>query len=203
MRLFQEQKLLIASHNPGKIREIGELLTPFNIDIISAKDLNIPEPEEIGLTFEENALLKAKACMLSSGLSSLADDSGLVIPALDGQPGIYSARWAEGPSGRDFYQAMMRVEQELTEKSDLSAYFVCVLSLIWPDGEYHSFEGRVYGTLTFPPRGTNGFGYDPIFTPSGYKITFGEMEPDLKHRISHRAAAFKKMVESCFSVSKE
>lgn len=199
MRNFVDSKLLIASHNQGKIRELITLLSPFNIEVVSAKHLNIPEPEETGKTFEENALLKAVACTKVSGFPSLADDSGLVIPILGGQPGIYSARWAKSSEGLDFNQAMARVQKELTGKEDLSAYFVCALCLSWPDGYYESFEGRVYGRLTFPPRGEKGFGYDPIFIPNDHKMTFGEMDPDLKHRLSHRAHAFEQLIQSCFS----
>ncbi len=200
MRQFQGKKLLVASHNEGKIREIRELLTPFSIEVVSAKDLNLPEPEETGTTFEENSLLKARACMEASGLPSLSDDSGLVVTALGGDPGVYSARWAEGKEGetRDFYRAMARVESELQGNQDRSAYFVCVLTLIWPDSQALSFEGRVYGHLTFPPRGNKGMGYDPIFIPNGYQMTFGEMEVSLKNRISHRSVALRKLIESCF-----
>lgn len=186
------QTLIIASHNEGKVREIRELLTPFGFAVKSAAELNLPEPEETGQTFEANAELKARAAAEASGMLSLADDSGLVVPALDGAPGIYSARWA-GPT-KDFAQAMSRVARELhqagREPTGTPAYFVCVLSLAYPNGQMRSLRGEVHGTLTFPPRGEHGFGYDPIFIPSGYAQTFGEMAPAAKHAMSHRAKAF-------------
>lgn len=196
MRKFTDSKLLIASHNKGKVREIGELLKPYGLEVISACDLNIEEPEETEDTFEGNALLKAVYCTKHSGLPSLADDSGLVVHALGGAPGIYSARWA-GPD-RDFAKAMKRVEEELKDKKDHSAHFICSLALAWPDGHSEVFTGRLDGHLTFPPRGLHGFGYDPIFIPNGYDITAGEMDPEQKHAISHRAHAFKQLVEACF-----
>lgn len=186
------QTLIIASHNEGKVREIRELLAPFGFAVKSAAELNLPEPEETGQTFEANAELKARAAAEASGMLSLADDSGLVVPALDDAPGIYSARWA-GPR-KDFAQAMGRVARELhqagLEPTGTPAYFVCVLSLAYPNGQMRSLRGEVHGTLTFPPRGEHGFGYDPIFIPSGYSQTFGEMEPAAKHAMSHRAKAF-------------
>jgi XTP/dITP diphosphohydrolase len=187
------QKLLIASHNPGKVREIGQVLEPLGIEVVSAAALNLPEPEETGATFHENAALKSKAAVAGSGLPSLADDSGLVIPALGGAPGIYSARWAG--DDKNFSRAMQRIEQELGDAAEgAAAYFVCVLSLALPDGTEHAFEGRVNGTLTFPPRGEKGFGYDPIFIPSGDTRSFAEMPAEEKHRISHRAEAFQQFV---------
>jgi XTP/dITP diphosphohydrolase len=198
-RLFQEPKLLIASHNQGKIREIASLLGPLQIITTSSDALNLGEPEETGSTFMENAKLKADAGMNATGLPCLADDSGLVIPALDGQPGIYSARWAQTPEGtRDFTYAINRVNQEMADKIDLSAYFVCALSLVWPDGFDVTLEAKAYGHLTFPPRGNKGFGYDPIFIPEGHSITYAEMAPELKQRISHRAIAIQKMMRACF-----
>jgi XTP/dITP diphosphohydrolase len=189
------ERLVIASHNPGKVVEIEALLTPYGVAAVGASTLGLPEPEETGASFEANAALKARAASAASGLPALADDSGLVVPALDGAPGIYSARWA-GPT-KDFRIAMERVHRELAEK-DRNAHFVAVLALAWPDDEIATFRGEVYGQLTWPPRGERGFGYDPIFVPDGYDRTFGEIDPDLKHRISHRARAFAKLVEACF-----
>ncbi len=191
-------QLVIASHNKGKVREIGELLRRFDVSCISAEELNLPEPEETGVTFEENATLKAHASAQGAGLPALADDSGLCVIGLGGDPGVYSARWA-GPD-RDFGLAMEKVNALLEEKGepDRSAYFVCVLSLAWPDGSVQSFEGRIDGHLTWPPRGDLGFGYDPVFIPDGYSQTFGEMDHVEKHRISHRARAFAKLVEWAF-----
>ena len=199
-RRFSGHKLVIASHNPGKVREINDLVRPFGVEAISAGALGLPEPEETGTTFIANAELKARASALGSSLPALADDSGLVVPALDGAPGLYSARWA-GPT-KDFGIAMDRVERELRarglEPSGQPAHFVCALALAWPDGHCESFEGKVHGRLAFPPRGRNGFGYDPIFIADGHAITFGEMEPAAKHAISHRARAFAQLIEACF-----
>jgi len=182
--------LVVASHNPGKVREIEELLAPIGFDVKGAAELGLDEPEETGTSFSENALLKARAAANVSGFASLSDDSGLCVAALNGAPGIYSARWA-GP-GKDFQAAMARVEKELNGNPDRRAYFVCVLALALPDGREETFEGRVYGSLTFPPRGERGFGYDPIFVPEGHRFTFGEMDPAAKHAMSHRAKAFEK-----------
>ncbi len=190
------ERLVIASHNPGKVREIGELLASFSVTAASAGDLGLPEPEETGASFHENAALKATAAAEAAGLPALADDSGLVVPSLGGEPGIHSARWA-GPR-RDFSAAMARVERALAGRADRSAYFACVLCLAWPGGPSESFEGRVEGALVWPPRGKRGFGYDPIFLPDGRDQTFGEMDPDEKHAISHRANAFAKLVDACF-----
>jgi XTP/dITP diphosphohydrolase len=207
-RRFTDPRLVIASHNAGKLREIAALMTPFGIACVSAVDLGLPEPEETGKTFAENAALKARAAAMASGEPALADDSGLVVAGLDGAPGLYSARWAETqksdefPGGRDFNAAMARVETELGDNTERGAYFICVLALAWPDG--HSgghckmFEGRIAGQLVFPPRGGLGFGYDPIFVPDGYDISFGEMDQDHKHTISHRAVAFAKLTAACF-----
>jgi len=189
-------RLLIASHNAGKVREIGELLAPLAIEVISAAALNLPEPEENGGSFIANAQIKSRAAAIESGLPALADDSGLVIPALDGAPGIYSARWA-GPN-KDFGMAMERIESELhacgVTPTGTAAYFVCVLSLSAPDGSDVYFEGRVNGHLCFPASGEKGFGYDPIFIPEGETRSFAEMEAMEKHRISHRADAFRQML---------
>jgi XTP/dITP diphosphohydrolase len=193
------ERLVIASHNPGKVAEIEELLRPYGVAAIGAGALGLPEPEETGASFEANAALKARAAAAASGLPALADDSGLVVPALGSAPGIYSARWA-GPT-KDFRIAMERVHRELGDKPR-QAYFVAVLALAWPPtqhgGEIATFRGEVYGRLTWPPRGERGFGYDPIFVPDGYEMTFGEMAPADKHHISHRARAFAKLVEACF-----
>ncbi len=194
-----ETRLVLASHNAGKLREIADLLRPFHIDVVNAGALGLPEPEETGATFVENAELKARAAAIASGKAALSDDSGLCVAGLQGQPGIYSARWA-GPD-KDFGVAMKRVETELknTGSADRRAFFVCALSLCWPDGHCETFQGEVHGQLVFPPRGARGFGYDPIFLPDGYDITFGEMDPDAKHAISHRAHAFKQMIDACFT----
>ena len=200
MRLFQEPKLLIASHNQGKIREIATLLGSYQVLTVSSASLKLEEPEETGATFAENAKLKALAGMKATGLPCLADDSGLVIPALDGQPGIYSARWAETPGkARDFSYAIDRVTQEMIDKDDYSAHFVCALSLVWPDGFDITIEGKAYGHLTFPPRGDGGFGYDPIFIPEGHSLTYAQMPPEQKQRISHRAIAIQEMMRECFA----
>jgi XTP/dITP diphosphohydrolase len=195
-RHFGGGRLVIASHNPGKVREIGELLAPFGAEVVSAGELGLAEPEETGTSFVENAELKARAAAATTGSPALADDSGLAVTALDGDPGIFSARWA-GPT-KDFDYAMRRVEKALDGFSDRSAHFVCALSLAWPDGHVESFEGFVHGTLVWPPRGQRGFGYDPMFLPNGRTETFGEMEPQEKHAISHRANAFQLLVDGCF-----
>ncbi|WP_404382119.1 RdgB/HAM1 family non-canonical purine NTP pyrophosphatase [Caenispirillum salinarum] len=195
-RKFEGGRLVVASHNPGKVREINDLLRPFGVEAVSAGELNLPEPEETGATFAENAILKAKAAAEASGLPALSDDSGLSVNALDGAPGIYSARWA-GP-GKDFGIAMKRVNTEMVGKDDPRAHFVCALCLAWPDGHTEVFEGTVDGVITWPPAGTKGFGYDPIFRPEGHTITFGEMEPEKKHAMSHRARAFEQLVDNCF-----
>lgn len=197
-RKFTGGKLVIASHNPGKVREIGELLAPFGADVISAGELNLDEPIEDGDTFIANAIIKAVAAAKASGHIALADDSGLCVHALNGEPGVLSARWA-GP-GKDFTIAMQKVEQTLSEAGaeDRSAHFACALTLAWPDGHVESFEGQVRGTMTWPARGKKGFGYDPTFVPDGFDITFAEMEQVQKHAMSHRANAFKKLVAACF-----
>jgi len=196
-RLAAGDRLVIASHNPGKVREIEALVAPHGVSVVSAGDLGLAEPEETGTTFAGNAALKAEAAAAASGLPALADDSGLAVTALDGQPGIHSARWG-GPS-RDFTAAMRRVEDALDSKADRSAHFVCALALAWPDGGTELFEGRVDGRLVWPPRGDRGFGYDPMFLPDGGSQTFGEMDPDAKHAISHRADAFRKFAAACLA----
>ena len=195
-RRFADQRLVLASHNAGKLREIRELLAAFPVQVVSAKDLGLAEPEETGATFIANADIKALAAAHAAHIPALADDSGLAVDGLDGAPGIYSARWA-GPD-KDFALAMRRVEQELGANPNRRARFVCALSLAWPDGHTAHFQGEIAGNLVFPPRGVKGFGYDPIFIPDGDTRTFGEIEPDEKHAISHRAIAFRQLVASCF-----
>jgi XTP/dITP diphosphohydrolase len=189
-RQLEPGPLLAATHNPGKVRELTALLEPLGFTVVSASELGLAEPEETEATFVGNAELKARAAAIASGRVALADDSGLAVTALGGDPGIYSARWA-GP-GKDFGAAMERVERELAGKDDRSGKFVCVLSLAWPDGHCESFEGEAGGTLVWPPRGEQGFGYDPMFIPTGEAETFGEMDPARKHGMSHRAEAFRK-----------
>jgi len=196
-RRFVSGCLVVASHNEGKVREFKALLEPYSAEVVSAGELNLSEPEETGTSFVANAELKALASAKASGRVSLADDSGLAVSALGGAPGIYSARWAG--QDKDFTVAMNKVETELGNAPDRSARFVCALALAWPDGHRQTFEGSILGALSFPPRGDKGFGYDPIFVPSGFDITFGEMEPDKKHNMSHRAEAFKKLVAACFA----
>jgi XTP/dITP diphosphohydrolase len=192
MRKLVPGKLVIASHNQGKVREIRALLAPYGIEPVSAGELGLSEPEETEDSFAGNALIKARASALGSGLVALADDSGLCVAALDGAPGVYTADWAETSKGRDWFMAMHKVEAKLEAlgpEVDRSAAFVCTLALVWPDGHSEVFEGRSEGTLTW------GFGYDPVFVPTGYTQTFAEIEPDAKHAISHRADAFAKLVK--------
>ncbi len=198
--------LVIASHNAGKLKEIQALLAPFGTECLSAGALGLPEPAETGKTFAENALIKARAAAQSAGLPALADDSGLSVTALGGRPGVYTADWAErqwfeGPAGRDWFMAMGKVEGLLCEQGpdvDRSCWFSCALAIAWPDGESVVYEGRIDGTLAWPPRGTMGFGYDPVFMPVGDTRTFAELDPAEKHRISHRADAFAKLVQDQF-----
>ncbi len=216
-RKLEPGRLVIASHNKGKIREIAALLGPYGIEPVSAAELDLPEPEETGTSFIDNADLKARAASDLSGMVALADDSGLCVEALGNRPGIFSARWAldeeaqvppdDEPGNvegdRDFMRAMRRVHDEIEAlgpeaAENLNAHFVCALAVVWPDGHSEWFEGRVDGTLVWPPRGDKGFGYDPMFVPAGETQTFGEMDPDAKHRISHRADAFRKLVEALF-----
>jgi len=192
-------KLVIATHNPGKLREMRDLLAPLGIDCVSAAALDLPEPEEIGNSFADNADLKAREAADLSGLPALADDSGLAVDALHGSPGIFSARWAEDKDGnRDWMRAMKRVWDDVEAAgpdAGHDAHFACALAIAWPnDGQVETFEGRVDGTLVWPPRGDKGFGYDPMFVANGHEITFGEMEPADKHAISHRADAFAKFM---------
>jgi XTP/dITP diphosphohydrolase len=197
MKLTRGSRLLVASHNRGKVREFADLLSPFGILVRGAAELGLSEPKETGKTFAENALLKARAAASEGGLAALADDSGLCVAALNGAPGIHSARWA-GPN-KDFALAMARVERELKAARDTSAKFVCALALAAPSGEAEIFEGEVRGRLVFPPRGNNGFGYDPIFVADGLSQTFGEIAPAQKHAISHRARAFEKFAQAVLS----
>jgi XTP/dITP diphosphohydrolase len=206
-RRLGSETLVIATHNAGKLKEISALLAPHGVNCISAGSLGLPEPAETGATFVENALIKARAAAESAGLPALADDSGLSVTALGGRPGVYTADWAErqwfeGEPGRDWYMAMGKVEGLLCEQGadvDRSARFSCVLALAWPDGDSAVYEGRVDGSLIWPPRGTMGFGYDPVFVPSGRSKTFAELDPEEKHRISHRADAFAKLVADQFA----
>ncbi len=198
--LKKGDRLVVATHNPGKVVEIGELLAPHGLQVVSAGDLGISEPDETGDTFADNACQKAVHSAKNSGLPALADDSGLEVEALGGQPGIYSARW--GGAEKDFTMAMKRVCDELeargaTTPAQRRANFTCALALAWPDGECSVYEGRVFGTITWPMRGSHGFGYDPIFVPDGHDVTFGEMDPARKHEMSHRARAFEKFVRQC------
>lgn len=195
-RKLTEPKIVLATHNPGKVVEIKALLEPFGTDVIAAGDLGLPEPVEDAPDFIGNAKIKALASATASGMPALADDSGLCVNALSGEPGIYSARWA-GPS-KDFNIAMTRVAGELGDHEDRSAYFVCALCLAWPDGHTEAFQGEVHGDLVWPARGDRGFGYDPMFIPTGFDITFGEMDPDRKHGMSHRHHAFVQLVDACF-----
>jgi XTP/dITP diphosphohydrolase len=202
-RIFKEKQLLLASGNQGKIIEITDLLSDYSVEVLSAKEFDIEEPEETGKTFAENAILKAKYYSDETGTISLADDSGLVIPALDGQPGIYSARWAGVE--KNFNLAMNRVKEALFAAKgkeyeiDDYAYFICVLALYWPEDDHvEVFEGRVDGNLRFPPAGKDGFGYDPIFIPTGYDISFADMDKSQKKLFSHRGNAFREMIKACF-----
>ncbi|MBB4953031.1 XTP/dITP diphosphohydrolase [Agrobacterium vitis] len=211
MRKLETKTIVVASHNAGKIAEIAELIGPFGFSAKSAKELGFVEPDETGTTFEDNAAIKALASAKASGLPALSDDSGLVIDALGGAPGVYTANWAEREDGsRDFQMAMEKVENALQDKGattpeSRSAHFVSVLCLAWPDGHTEFFRGEVEGCIIWPPRGTSGFGYDPVFQPKGYSTSFGEMSSEEKHgwkpgqpeALSHRARAFKIFVETC------
>ena len=199
MRKFLGDTLLVATHNQGKLEEITDLLSGFGIKVTSAKEHNLPEPEETGTTFVENARTKAHAAAKATGLPSLSDDSGIAIDALNSAPGVYTADWAETPNGRDFIMAMERIHRELEEISapyPRTAQFCCTLVLAWPDGHDEVFPGVMPGQLVWPMRGQQGHGYDPIFQPDGYDITFGEMDRWEKNKISHRADAFRKLVKA-------
>ena len=206
MRRLGSGSVVIATHNAGKLKEIAALLEPHGVKCLSAGSLGLPEPAETGTSFVQNALLKARAATEASGLPSLADDSGLSVEALDGRPGVYTADWAErqwfeGKPGRDWYMAMGKVEgllQALGPDAPRACAFHCVLAIAWPDGESAVYEGTAPGALTWPPRGTMGFGYDPVFVPTGRDETFAELDPEEKHRISHRADAFAKLVAEQF-----
>ena len=206
IRKLEPGRLVIASHNQGKVREITALLARYGIEPVSAGELGLPEPEETGTSFAENALIKAHASAKAAACVALADDSGLCVEALGGAPGVYTADWAEkqpfeGGPGRDWYMAMGKVEGKLAELgpgTPRDAYFVCTLALAWPDGHHQLYEGRAYGILTWPPRGTLGFGYDPVFMLRNDQRTFAELDPKEKHAISHRADAFAKLVEAVF-----
>lgn len=201
MRKLTEKKIVIATHNPGKLREIQALLEPFGIECISAGQLGLPEPEETESSFAGNARIKAHFAAKESGLPALSDDSGITVDALDGAPGVYTADWAETPNGRDFPMAMTKVWTLLEEKNapmPRTAAFNCTLCLAWPDGEDRLFEGQAKGQVVWPMRGDLGFGFDPMFMPDGYDITFGEMTSAQKTPLTHRADAFKKLVAGCF-----
>ncbi len=191
-------RIVAASHNQGKVRELAALFAPFHVECVSAASLGLPEPEETGASFTENAALKAEAAAKASGMMAIADDSGLEVAALGGAPGIHSARW--GGATKDFGLAMERVHRELEAKraSDLRANFTCALALAAPGAHAQVFEGKVFGTITWPPRGQHGFGYDPIFVPDGYTATFGEMAPELKNALSHRMRAFEKLMAATY-----
>jgi XTP/dITP diphosphohydrolase len=195
-RRLEPGRLVVATHNEGKVNELKALLEPYGFDLISAEDLDLPEPEETGTTFFFNAELKARSAADLSGLPAISDDSGICVEALGGEPGVFTADWAETGNGRDWMLAMSRVQERLEALgpgASRAAYFACVLCVAWPDGHVEHFEGRADGTLVWPPRGDKGFGYDPMFVPQGYTETFAEMDPEEKHRISHRAAAFAKL----------
>ena len=200
-RRFQGDRLLVATHNTGKLEEIAALLQPFGVAVVGAAEMNLPEPAETGTTFVENARIKAHAAAKATGLPALSDDSGIEIDALGGAPGVYTADWAETPNGRDFAMAMTKTVEKLTASGHprpWTARFCCTLVLAWPDGHDEVFPGTIEGEITWPMRGTQGHGYDPIFQPNGHSISFGEMDRWQKNRISHRADAFEKFVAGCF-----
>lgn len=193
---------MLATHNAGKVREIAALVAPYGMDVVAAGELGLPEPAETEDSFAGNALIKAHAAAQGSGLPALADDSGLCVAALGGEPGVRTADWAETPAGRDWDLAMRKVEDRLAALgpgADRAAAFVCTLALAWPDGEAMTFEGRCPGHLVWPPRGQRGFGYDPVFVADGMTETFAEIDPARKHAISHRARAFEKLVAACLA----
>jgi XTP/dITP diphosphohydrolase len=201
-RRFSDMRLLVASHNKGKLEEIARLLEPFGVQAISAADMGLPEPAETETSFVGNARIKAHAAARATGLPALSDDSGIEVAALGNAPGVYTADWAETPSGRDFVMAMTMTWEMLEAArapAPRLARFCCTLVLAWPDGHDEVFEGHVAGQVVWPMRGTQGYGYDPIFQPDGYDITFGEMDRWAKNDISHRADAFRKLVKGCFA----
>jgi XTP/dITP diphosphohydrolase len=195
-KLAPSQKLVLASHNRGKLREIADLLRPVGVEVVSAAALGLPEPEEAAPDFAGNARIKALAAAGATGYPALSDDSGFCVAALGGAPGVHSARWA-GP-GKDFNRAMATVHERIGEHPDRRAWFIAALCLAWPDGHTQTYLGRIDGTAVWPPRGDRGFGYDPMFVPAGGRQTFGEMDPDEKHLVSHRARAFAQVLTSCF-----
>ena len=199
LRKFQAPKLIIASHNAGKVREIGDLLARFGLEVASASSLGVEAPEETEDSFIGNATLKALHTARATGLPSLADDSGLAVNALGGRPGVHTAPYAERNGQRDFAYGMAKLEAEMRGQTNRACQFVCALALAWPDAHVEVFEGQVAGCLSFPPRGDRGFGFDPVFVPEGHEQTFAEMEPAAKHAMSHRAQAFAKLVEGCFN----
>ncbi len=201
MRKLSEKRIVLASHNAGKLREISELLAPYGIDVVSAGELGLEEPEETEDNFAGNARIKAHFAAKASGLPALSDDSGVEVEGLHGQPGVYTADWAETPKGRDFKRAMTRVWALLVENQvpkPWKARFCCTLCLAWPDGHDEIFAGTVEGQIVWPMRGERGFGFDPVFQPDRHQETFGEMDPAKKHSMSHRADAFAKLVSGCF-----
>ena len=200
-RRFDGKRILIATHNAGKLEEMQQLFAPHGVEVIGAAEMILPEPEETETTFVGNARIKARAAVDATGLPALADDSGIMVDALDGAPGVYTADWAETPDGRDFVMAMTKTHEKLEAVQAThprTASFRATLVLAWPDGHEEIFEGRVDGTLVWPIRGRTGHGYDPMFQPDGYDITFAEMDPAEKNRISHRADAFAKLIAGCF-----
>ncbi|WP_202397161.1 non-canonical purine NTP pyrophosphatase [Teichococcus coralli] len=197
-RQLAERRIVMASHNAGKVRENAALLAEHGIEVVSAKELGLPVPDETESTFLGNATLKALAAAKASGMVALADDSGFSVAALSGDPGVHTADWAEQPGGgRDYGRAMARVEELARPHADRAAWFTCALVLAWPDGHVEGFEGRAMGEWVWPPRGMHGFGYDPMFQPAGKSQTFAEMSAEEKHQISHRAAAFRLLAEGC------
>lgn len=201
-RKLEGGKLLVATHNKGKLNEIAEILAPYGVTVIGAGEMDLPEPEETEDTFVGNARIKAHAAAEATGLPALSDDSGITIDALNGAPGVYTADWAETPNGRDFKMAMTRANDELTAAgpdAPRTAQFRCTLVIAWPDGHDEVFEGVMPGQLVWPIRGEHGFGYDPMFQPDGYSITCAEMDPAEKNKISHRGKALAQFVQGCFS----
>ncbi|MFC4218434.1 RdgB/HAM1 family non-canonical purine NTP pyrophosphatase [Pseudophaeobacter arcticus] len=201
-RKFEGDQILVATHNKGKLQEITEILAPFGVKVVGAAEMNLPEPEETEDTFVGNARIKAHAAAQATGLPALSDDSGITIDALDGAPGVYTADWAETGNGRDFMMAMTRANDEITAKgpdAPRSAQFRCTLVLAWPDGHDEVFEGVMTGDLVWPIRGEGGFGYDPMFMPTGYDVTCAQMDKDEKNQISHRGRAVSAFIKGCFS----
>ncbi|MGJ5617704.1 RdgB/HAM1 family non-canonical purine NTP pyrophosphatase [Sulfitobacter sp. MF3-043] len=200
-RKFTDTRILIATHNAGKLEEMGQLFAPYGVNVVGAAELNLPEPEETESTFVGNARIKAHAASQATGLPALSDDSGIEVEALDNAPGVYTADWAETPNGRDFIAAMTKTHELLEKKNaphPRRARFCATLVLAWPDGHDEVFEGKVNGSLVWPMRGRQGHGYDPMFLPNGYGVTFAEMDADAKNAISHRADAFSKLISACF-----